>query len=541
MTTQTTTIRSQKTATTKRQPQVFSYQRFSHANQVHGRSTKRQSGLAEKWCADNGHTLASVQAFRDHGVSAFKKRNAAEHGDLRRFLDLIEAGVVQRGDILLIEALDRLSRKNVNVAQELLLSIINRGVVVVTLIDNAVYRDDADPHTLMGSLIMSLAIFMRAHDESRTKSARKADSWKAKREAALTGAYHGGRTPSWIKVVDGKYVVIPEKAKLVRDIITDYVAGLGLYKLHQKYGVSMPTIGTWLDSASVVGTLVMKDGDQQIEVPNHYPAILDPTTYKAALKQRASRYVNRRRGAADKYTNIFAGLLRDVRGQKMIVAMHNGRTDPASRVFKSQGCIIRARYLEEVIITRKMPNKFVRVREVVAEEPTDPKALAKIEADMKQIQAAMMEEPAMAARLLPVMRKLEQQRKAMAGTAKEVRDGVDSTYVGDLLDDNDAESRQRLRDIASQSIKSIKLKVESSNWYMHVHGVVTLTDGIACPFSFAYNTRREGYLITDGQPQFNFFYGDFTGGAPLPKLTDAIKEQLNQFPLLDPPTKKPKA
>jgi DNA invertase Pin-like site-specific DNA recombinase len=521
-----------KTTTSKRTVKVYSYGRISSGIQRKGRGKKRQDADAVKWCEDNGHTLEPANCFVET-MSAFKKRNNAEHGELKIILNLIEDGQIEPGSILLVESLDRLSRKNINIAVSLLLQIINAGVIVITLIDGATYRSDANPHELMASLIMSVAIFMRANDESRTKSMRKGDSWKAKREAAQRGEYHGGRVPSWIKVVNGKYQVIEEEAKRVRAIFDDYVNGLGLYRLKAKHGVAVPTISWWLDHPTVIGTLTVTEAGQKVQYPNHYPAIIDRKTFDAAKHRRAERYVKPQRGRSRVYINLFAGLLFDPKGEWMQVVKTNGTHWNCT----SPGYMIRAKYMEHVIVGWKLATKFVRVREVADDEGTDHKALAKIENDLLQIQATMMEEPGTAVRLLPLMRKLEQQKRSLVGTPKVVREKFSWNVIRDLLHEESSEdARMKLREIAQQNIQSIKLtKVEGGNWYVMVHGDITLKDGEVVPMRFAYHTRREGFIICDtnhGSHVMNM-PTKHPMSAPImtDTITDELKAALNKLPL----------
>jgi hypothetical protein len=70
-------------------------------------------------------------------TSAFRGRNAVK-GTLKLFLDALDKGVIKPGTYLLIESLDRLSRNEVDEAFELFMSIIRRGITIVTLSDEQV-------------------------------------------------------------------------------------------------------------------------------------------------------------------------------------------------------------------------------------------------------------------------------------------------------------------------------------------------------------------------------------------------------------------
>src|SRR5688572_13125476 len=88
--------------------------------------------MAREFAARHSLELDEETSFADLGKSAFRNSHATT-GKLRAFLDLIEAGMIERGSTLIIENLDRLSRDNILGAQGLLLQIINAGVAVGTV------------------------------------------------------------------------------------------------------------------------------------------------------------------------------------------------------------------------------------------------------------------------------------------------------------------------------------------------------------------------------------------------------------------------
>ncbi|EDH8282154.1 recombinase family protein [Salmonella enterica subsp. enterica serovar Livingstone] len=135
--------------------------------QSDGSSFERQIRMAKE-IADK-HGLELVNDYQDLGVSAFKGANS-KTGALSRFLDEIGRSVPV-GSWLFIENLDRLSRQDIISAQELFLSIIRRGITIVTGMDNKIYSLDtvtANPMDLMFSILL----FIRGNEESLTKRNR---------------------------------------------------------------------------------------------------------------------------------------------------------------------------------------------------------------------------------------------------------------------------------------------------------------------------------------------------------------------------------
>ena len=144
------------------------YARYSTGTQAKGTSLRRQISNAGAFAAEQGWTIADIIA--DEGVSAYRGKNLAQ-GGLGRFLDAVKTGKVAPGSVLIVESLDRLSRNTLTAQMMLLLDIIRAGVEVVTLVDQRHFTR-AMVSTNPLELIFTLAIMIRAQDESRTKGRR---------------------------------------------------------------------------------------------------------------------------------------------------------------------------------------------------------------------------------------------------------------------------------------------------------------------------------------------------------------------------------
>jgi DNA invertase Pin-like site-specific DNA recombinase len=143
---------------------AYSYVRFSRPEQLKGDSLRRQMQASEDYATEHGLRIDSSLSMQDQGISAFRGINAAK-GALAGFLLAVQSGRVAPGATLLVESLDRLSRDQITEALTQFLGIINSGITVVTLMDKMVYSQatiDDNP----GSLLMSIGVMMRAHDES---------------------------------------------------------------------------------------------------------------------------------------------------------------------------------------------------------------------------------------------------------------------------------------------------------------------------------------------------------------------------------------
>ena len=133
--------------------------------------------MSDKYTKDNNLVLDDKLNLRDLGVSAYSGANI-EKGALGEFIRAIKEGIVEKGSYLLVESLDRISRKNVHEALRQFLNILDCGVTVVTLADGMKY----EPNKIKTEeLIISIFIMSRAHEESATKSKRLNSAWTQKR------------------------------------------------------------------------------------------------------------------------------------------------------------------------------------------------------------------------------------------------------------------------------------------------------------------------------------------------------------------------
>lgn len=211
-------------------PRAYSYLRFSTPEQAKGDSQRRQAEAAARYSEQHGLELDQTLTFQDLGISAYRGRNA-EDGRLGDFLEAVREGIVAPGSYLLVESLDRISRRAPRKAFRVLEDIIDAGVNVVTLIDGRLFTQenlDGDQTTLL----LSLLTFIRAHEESATKGRRVREAWSAKRRKAATEVLTA-RGPAWLKVRMGEsgrrtgWDVIDDRAEVVRTIFQLALEGTG--------------------------------------------------------------------------------------------------------------------------------------------------------------------------------------------------------------------------------------------------------------------------------------------------------------------------
>jgi len=312
-------------------PIAYSYIRFSSFEQSKGDSYRRQLDKSSQYALAHGLTLDDTLSFNDLGKSAFRGDHAAT-GGLGLFLAAIDEGKIEDGSYLLIENLDRLSRQPPVEALNLLQSIVNRGVTVVTLADGREYtkeslRSDAT------SLLVNIIVMFRAHEESKVKGERVRSAWVRKKQVdARDGKPITNMTPKWLNVVDGRFEVIEEKAAVIRrvfDLATK--EGLGQRAIctimnregHPTTGVegkkwTETTVRRILLNPAVMGRYQPYSNDaddprRRIEqgdpIEDYYPVVISPEQFHDAQRLRKNALLPRGPRAESGANTFFTGMV----------------------------------------------------------------------------------------------------------------------------------------------------------------------------------------------------------------------------------------
>jgi DNA invertase Pin-like site-specific DNA recombinase len=263
---------------------VYSYLRFSDPKQATGTSSERQAAYAARWAAEHGLQLDETLSLRDEGLSAFHQTHV-RRGALGAFLAAMDAGKVPKESVLVVEALDRLSRAEVLDAQAQLISIINAGISVVTASDNKVYSRDRLRENPM-DLIYSLLVMQRAYEESATKSKRvtaaivnRCKGWAA---GTWRGKLRNGKDPAWVRETADGWELIPDRAEAVREAVRLYRAGQSgkriVEKLASTGAASVATQATHLykvlKNPALVGIKRIAAGGEEFDLAGYYPPVI---------------------------------------------------------------------------------------------------------------------------------------------------------------------------------------------------------------------------------------------------------------------------
>lgn len=311
---------------------VYAYVRFSTKAQEMGTSIKRQREAIADHCADNGWVVD--EEITDLGRSGFKGDHLRDAAGLGSFANRVRAGTVPTGSILVVENIDRLSRKEPIDVFNWMQEMCGLGLRIAFCDGDKLF----DSETLRGEDAMMRVMEVwwtssRAHGESKRKSRIMRKTWRGiQEEAARTLKPMSRQAPHWLVVLPDKsgFERIKDRVDLVNEIYQMSADGLGVAAIARKlnerglrsWGPKSPKSTTkdgWhrtslrrlLLAPQVEGDYVPQSvhpGAPE-RITGYYPRIVD-----ADLVARARTGVIERKGTGGNNTltfnNLFSGLFR---------------------------------------------------------------------------------------------------------------------------------------------------------------------------------------------------------------------------------------
>ena len=341
-------------------PKVYSYIRFSTPEQAKGHSLDRQLNYAKSYAKQNDMVLEERFTMRDEGLSAFHQTHI-KRGAFGLFLSAVQTGKVASGSVLIIEGLDRMSRAEPIEAQAILSQIIMSGITVITASDNKVYDRETVKKNPM-DLVLSLLIFVRANEESETKSKRVKESIIRQINQWLENGHgkiiRNGQAPYWCMPRKDKsgFDLIPERVKIIKLIIEFYLKGWGCnkiagylndnYKPFNKNKWYTQYISSIMTRKDLIGEKSLLVNGKNYIIPNYYPSVLSNEEFynlQVAIKKRAKTKGQRNfPGLITGFRTAFCGLCGDVLvSQNYANRAKNGKLTDGLRRIK---CNSRSRF-----------------------------------------------------------------------------------------------------------------------------------------------------------------------------------------------------
>lgn len=238
-------------------PTAFSYSRFSSVTQKRGSSLERQQSMVSEWIVRHPEYSISELTFQDLGKSGWRGEHIKEGGGFADLLAAVTAGVIQEGDAVLVESVDRAGRLDtLDMLTRVISPILRAGVSIITLDDNVIYtRQSLDG----GPIYILLGKIQAARQYSDNLSRRLKGSYDSRRRLANEGKTPKRNTPAWLT---SKGEVIPEVAAQVKLAFELYASGLGkavIAKRMRESGVealakcSGPGVEGWLRNEAAIG------------------------------------------------------------------------------------------------------------------------------------------------------------------------------------------------------------------------------------------------------------------------------------------------
>lgn len=466
---------------------VISYLRFSRPEQLKGDSVRRQLEASKKWASER--QLSIDESLTDYGISAYRGANADGDSALGSFLRLCELGQIPQGSILLVESLDRLSRNELLEALELFLSIIRRGIKIVTLMDGQEYSRESLNQNMMG-LQYSIMQMSLAHEESAKKAFRVSKAWAEKRRnmdrKPLTG-----KLPAWLKLVDNKIVVDPAKAAVVKRMFKMVRDGHGLHAITKTLNRDAQPIGRVkrfqrsyvfkiLHNRSVFGEfqphkIVHENRKKRREpvgdpIKNYFPGIISETEFYAA--QNALKARQTMRGPTSKFINLFTGMLYCMEDESplQVVNKGNGRcycSSAAMLGLKGAASAIRfpVRVFEAAMLAKiAQPELYRRndlqLQSVQMDLSASTGQLAEVEGRITAIQEAMVKAGGNAASVVKMLGQLDSRRAELVAAIGQLKGRLEGLGQGGATTDLVKMVVNKIRSCASQKGKKWDFSVE---------------------------------------------------------------------------------
>ncbi|MFT5876011.1 MAG: DNA invertase Pin-like site-specific DNA recombinase [Clostridium sp.] len=332
---------------------AYSYIRYSSPQQAKGDSYRRQYAKTKKYCTENGYELdKKLSVYKELGVSGVD----GDQENLRLFISDCESGKVEKGSLLVVENLDRLSRKAINKAMSQFLNLLDY-VDIYSTQDKTLYssNDEVAPNIQLMNIITSLLIMSRAHEESATKKIRLKESWDNKRneihKQKISSSY-----PHWLILSeDWKSFSLKEKeSQSIRKIFELCIGGMGYSQIIRflngdliKYPTPSNRSKLWVRSTV---TLLLSDrrvlGEMQLytgayrkrekygkPIKDYYPQVIDKKLFLKAQLSLESRSIGAGKTGKYSFSNIFRGFLLCVHCESKMEYVDKGNTKKRSQKY----------------------------------------------------------------------------------------------------------------------------------------------------------------------------------------------------------------
>lgn len=233
-------------------PFAVGYARFSSTKQGKGSSLQRQQELIADWINNNPDYKLYPKKFEDLGRSA-SKGDHLKHG-FGKLLEAIQQGEIKDGDVILVEAIDRIGRLPETQMISLIHEIISARVKIITLQDGCTYG----PVITSEQIWSLLGKVQQAYAYTAQLSDRIKKSYRNREELARQGGIPKRRTPIWL---NSNGTLKNEIATAMKGAFEDALAGIGERRILKRLiradsvfdTINPSTIRRWLTNRIAIG------------------------------------------------------------------------------------------------------------------------------------------------------------------------------------------------------------------------------------------------------------------------------------------------
>lgn len=207
---------------------VAAYARVSADKDAAFHSLEAQTEYYEKYVS-NHPDLTLVGIYSDNGISG----TIVERPEFQRLLEDCRAGKI---DLVITKSVTRFARNTV---------ILLQTIRELKALGIDCYFEKEQMHSISpdGELLLTL-LAMYAEEEAR--SASENQLWRVRKRFEQGKPWVGNMLG--YRLIDGKLIIIPEEAEIVRQIYADYLSGMGKNAIANKLsrsGITTPTMKSW--------------------------------------------------------------------------------------------------------------------------------------------------------------------------------------------------------------------------------------------------------------------------------------------------------
>lgn len=254
------------------------------------------------WLQDHPEYTLSSMRFEDLGVSGW----SGDHlkNGFGKLLAAIKSGHIEKGSVVLVEAIDRMGRLEPMDMIPLLSDILKNGVNIVTLDDGTEYtRASANGQ----HLFLLAAKVQQANLYSENLSRRISESWNSRRKKADNGEAIKRRLPVWLNKDN---TLREDIAPVIIEAFELYAAGWGERRIRRRikercvdgndtiiypelHKVSPAGVQSWWEMKTAIG--------YWNDIPDVHPAVIPMDLWMRVQQERKSRYTGPKLSAPSKH------------------------------------------------------------------------------------------------------------------------------------------------------------------------------------------------------------------------------------------------